>query len=178
MAYGKDLQMNIRIIGAVLVVIGCGCVGFRIASVYKREEWTLRQLINALDYMECELQYRLTPLPALCRQTAMQSSGMIRVVFLNLAHELEDQIHPDVWRCMSSALTKSKELPSLTKLAFEMLGKSLGRFDIDGQLKGLESVRTECRRNLSELTCNRDTRIRSYQTLGLCAGAAIAILFI
>ena len=170
--------MNIKIIGAVFVFISCAGVGFRIAANYKREERSLRQLVNALDYMECELQYRLTPLPTLCRYTASQSAGIIRSVFLSLATELEDQVHPDVWHCMASVLGKAKDLPELTMQALESLGRSLGRFDIDGQLKGLEAVRTECRRLLNELTSNRDVRVKSYQTLGLCAGAAMAILFI
>ena len=170
--------MSFKIIGAIFVFISCACVGFRIASGFKKEERSLRQLVNALDYMECELQYHLTPLPDLCRHTAFQSSGIIRSIFLCLAMELEDQIHPDVWHCMSSALSKTKNIPVLTGQAFEALGRSLGRFDINGQLKGLEGVRAECRRNLSALVDNRDARVRSYQTLGLCAGAAMVILFI
>ena len=62
--------------------------------------------------------------------------------------------------------------------ALILLGRWLGRFDLDGQLKGLDAVRQECRRHLEELNNNREVRLRSYQTLGLCAGAAIAILFI
>jgi len=49
---------------------------------------------------------------------------------------------------------------------------------MEGQLKGLESVRQECRRQVETLSYNRDARLRSYQTLGLCAGAALAILFV
>ena len=55
--------MNYRWIGAVLVIAGCGGFGFSIAAGYKREESTLRQLIQALNTMEWELSYRLTPLP-------------------------------------------------------------------------------------------------------------------
>ena len=46
--------------GAALVIAGCGGFGFSIASGYKREEGILRQLLRALNYMEWELQYRLT----------------------------------------------------------------------------------------------------------------------
>ena len=33
-------------------------------------------------------------------------------------------------------------------------------------------------KKLEEFTKNQDTRLRSYQTLGICAGAAVTILFI
>ena len=58
------------------------------------------------------------------------------------------------------------------------LGKNLGNFDMAGQLQGLEYARTLCRENLEKLMHNKESRLRSYQTLGLCAGAAIAILFV
>lgn len=170
--------MNIRIAGAILVILGCGSVGFMIAASYRTEEKVLRQLLGALDFMQCELQYRLTPLPDLCRNVGGASAGHIRTVFISLAAELEDQISPDVERCMDHVLSVYKELPRLSRQALELLGRSLGRFDLEGQLKGLEAARQECRRCIEELTKNKTVRLRSYQTLGLCAGAAMAILFI
>ena len=170
--------MNIRIIGAVLIILGCGGVGFAIAASYHKEERTLRQLLNALDYMQCELQYHRTPLPELCRQVAAADKGILKKVFFSLTTELEDQISPDVERCMAHVLSSCKELPQLVGEALELLGQSLGRFDIEGQLKGLERVRSECRRGIENLEQNEILRNRSYQTLGLCAGAALAILFV
>ena len=165
-------------IGALLVVFGCGGFGSMLVFNHKKTENTLRQLITALDFMECELRYRLTPLPQLCRQTAAERTGIVRVLFSNLAQELEDQVSPDVQCCMNAALVKTGELPSQVRQILKILGQTLGRFDIDGQLKGLNAARSECRRALEELTRDKDLRLRSYQTLGLCAGAALAILFL
>lgn len=170
--------MSLKLIGAVMIILGCGGFGFLIAAAHRREVKSLRQLISVLDYMECELQYRLTPLPELCRQAATESIGFLKQVFLSLANELEDQISPDVERCMLAALSGIKDIPRLTLHSLELLGRSLGRFDIQGQLMGLESVRSECRQHLDMLLKNQGVRLRSYKTLGLCAGAAIAILFI
>lgn len=170
--------MDYKWIGAVLIILGCGGFGFSLAAQHKREENSLRQLISALDYMACELQFRMTPLPDLCRQAGQESAGTVRQVLLSLAQELDRQISPDVASCMKAALASAKELPSHTRENLELLGASLGRFDLSGQLKGLESVRDSCRRDLEALGNNRDARLRSYQTLGLCTGAALAILFI
>ena len=91
---------------------------------------------------------------------------------------MEAQVSPDLDACMSSVVDKTAKLTPMTRDELVLLGKSVGRFDIEGQLKGLEAVRQDCRRLLESLLCNRDIRIRSYQTLGLCAGAALAILFV
>ena len=170
--------MNIKWIGAILVILGCGGVGFSMAATYRREERILRTLIRGLDYMTCELQFRLPSLPQLSRQTGAECGGVMGQAMTTLAEVLESQTCPDVESCMCAALDQVKDVPSSARDALELLGKSLGRFDLDGQLQGLEQVRAHCRRGLSELENGRDQRIRGYQTLGVCTGAALAILLV
>lgn len=170
--------MSVKWIGALLILFGCGGVGFSMASAYRREENELRQLLSALDYMQCELQYRLTPLPELCRQAAGITRSNVKTLFSTLAQELEDQISPDVMHCMNAAIAKNKELSDKAATVAANLGRTLGRFDLNGQLLGLESARQDCRHALEKLSANRETRLQSYQTLGICAGAAMAILFL
>ena len=95
-----------------------------------------------------------------------------------LARELENQITPEASSCMYAALSRNEHLPPAAAEAMRMLGTSLGRFDLQGQLQGLEQVRVFCRGALDQMACGRDQRIRGYQTLGVCAGAALAILFV
>ena len=177
MACRKDESMSAKIFGAILVIVGCGSVGFRLASSQKKEEALIRQLVSTLDYMECEMQYRLTPLPELCKLASDCLSGQLRSFFVSLSEELEAQVSPDVPHCVRAALSKSNEYPPSIRELLTLLGKTLGKFDVEGQLKGFEEVRSEGRRKLEEMAKNRDIRLRSYQTLGLCAGAAMAILF-
>lgn len=170
--------MDIRWIGAILIIAGSGGLGISLAATHRSEVKSLRQLISTLDFMECELQYRLTPLPELCRQAARETTGMLQELFSLLCTELEDQISPDVGRCMDAAVARCKNIPKQTKDSLLALGHTLGRFDIQGQLNGLESVRQACRQKLEALEQNKEMRLRSYQTLCLCAGAALAILLI
>lgn len=178
MATGKGEFVIIKLVGAICIILTCGGFGFSLAAAQRREEKCLQQLIGGLDYMQCELQYHLTPLPDLCRQAARQVSGCIQLLLLSLADELEDQISPDASHCMMAAINKTDNMPSKCREALVSLGKTLGRFDIEGQIRGMEAVRALCRRYVDELADGRDARLRSYQTLGLCAGAALVILFI
>lgn len=170
--------MTLKILGALFVIFACGGFGFSIAAAHKREVRTMRRFIFALDLMTWELQYRLTPLPDLCRYVSQSGTGPVEQLFTTLATELEGQVSPDVAVCVHSALDKLKNLPKLTVEGFLQLGESLGKFNVDGQLQGIASVRNECYQKLSAFTDNQDVRLRSYQTLGLCAGAALAIIFI
>ncbi len=170
--------MTMKFIGAILVVAACGGVGISMAAAYRREERRLGLLIKAINYMEWELQFRLTPLPGLCRAAAEEATGEIGRIFSGLADELDRQVAPNVSVCMATAVHNVSGLSCEMKNILISLGHCLGRFDLQGQTKGLEAVRSECQRQLSALNTNRQQRLRCYQTLGFCAGAAVVILFI
>ena len=170
--------MVLKIVGAILVIAGCGSVGFKIAFNYRRDENALEQLVSILDFMHCQLQYRMTPLPSLCRQVATDFRNMPGCIFEELATKMELQTSTNIGQCMTSVLSGRRTIPAITRKKLIQLGNSMGRFDLEGQLKGLEAVQQDCIRILEEVRNNRDVRLRSYQTLSLCAGAALAILFI
>lgn len=169
--------MTTKWIGAVLVVAGCGWAGFSAAAAYRREERSLRGLIRALRHMEWELSYRMTPLPELCRQGAREAGGAVGQVLTALSELLEHKTFPEVSACMRRAIRDSRELPKGCASYLMELGRSLGRYDLSGQLEGLRWVRGQCQLAQEDLREGRSERLRSYQTLGLCLGAALVILF-
>ena len=167
----------IRIIGACCLVTGCGGFGFAMAAASRREEQQLQFLLRSLEYMSCELSYRQTPLPVLCRGAALGERGMVSAFFLELAQELERGAAPDVQACVAAVLERMEPPKHLRRLLKE-LGATLGRFDLPGQLRGIDSSIRFTEDALRRLRDGADNRRRSYQTLGLCAGAAMAILFL
>ena len=169
--------MDLTWIGAVLIIVGCGGIGFMMAMYDRRELADLEQLSCALEFMICELNYRVVPLPELCRLAGESSSGNIRKLFFDLCRELERQIAPDAQCCMNAAVSALEFSPVIKNLLRD-LGRTVGRVDLRCQLRGLEAVRQEAVLALDKLTKNQDVRLRSYQTLGLCAGAALAILLL
>lgn len=169
--------MNLKWIGAVTILLGCGGVGFRLVANHRQQEKELRDLLSALDLMTCELRYRMTPLPELCLQIARVIRGAVGKVFRELHRELDRQIAPDAGCCMNAVLSDAALSGSVRQL-LGTLGRTLGRFDLEGQLQGIEAVRMEAVQTLDTLTRNRDSRLRCYQTLGLCAGVALAILLL
>lgn len=169
--------MNAKWIGTAIIIAGCGCFGLKMALSHRRQTRELRQLVSALDLLSLELRYRLTPLPDLCLLAAKHVPGSIGQLFADLHRELQQQICPDADCCMNAAVSKSC-LGPVTKPLLRNLGRTLGRFDLEGQLKGIDSVREETALALDKLTEGQAARLRSYQTLGLCAGAALAILLL
>ena len=170
--------MAYKWMGAALVVLACGGWGLSLSATQKREEASLRQLMGILDFMESELQFRLTPLPELCRVGAEKCRGSLHDMMLTLAKNLDEQVSPDVEVCMTLALKATMGLPRFVTSQLLSLGQTLGRFDLTGQLTSLERCRTSCLEQLEILEYHQTQRLRSYQTLGFCAGAALAIILL
>lgn len=169
--------MDYKWIGAVLIIAGCGGFGFSLAAGHRHQERSLQRILRILDFMSSELHFHATPLPQLCASAAKLYNNPEALVFSRLAESLEARETSDAASCMDEVL-KEIQLPTETREILRQVGETLGRFDLEGQLKGLEEGRELCRHQLKTLGENRDTRLRNYQTLSLCTGAALAILLI
>ena len=168
--------MYLKLAGALLILISCGGYGIMMAVAHRREVAALHQLVEAMDIMICELEYRLTPLAELCRFGAERIKGPVQSCIVALANALDDQISPDVGLCTIAALKEIPTVPKYASAQLQALGQTLGRFDLAGQLTALERCKQSCLGQLEVLEHQQSQRLRSYQTLGFCAGAALAIL--
>lgn len=169
--------MSYKLIGACLTVLGCGGMGLRMAASYRREIIALEQLRIAVEYMQCSLRHRLTPLPQLCDEASEVTKGDISFFFSRLSAILKKHISPNVRSCVTVAIEEAL-LTDFIADYVSTLGDILGQFDISGQLQGLENLSEQLSIELENRRKDNGSRIRSYQTLGLCAGAAMAILFL
>lgn len=170
--------MTGKILGAVLILVACSSMGFSVAAAHKKAERQLHQLIRSLELMHHELDYRMTPLPQLIALAQDACSGQLARFWQSLHLRLQQQEQADAAGCLKEALREHTALSEPVKRNLQLLSGSLARFDLSGQLRALESVRLSCTRDLEGLLLNRDVRLRSYRTLGICAGIALVILFI
>lgn len=161
-----------KFLGAALVIaasLGCGLE--RIAN-HKREEKALSELIHAITEMENELRCHQTPLYLLFQNAA---NGVLGEVMQNMSQILLTKSIPDAQRCMELVLIEEPKLPQKTKAALLLLGRSLGKFDLAGQLQEFSAVKAECQRMLDAHCHNQEARLRSYWAASLCFGILTAI---
>lgn len=169
--------MTCKLLGAMMVIFGCGFSGISMALEQKHQEQLLRQLIRSIGFMICDLSFRSVPLSELCHRAASRARGPVAGLLTGFENHLLEQ-SGDVMSCMEASLNAFPGIPKrIRELALE-LGGSLGQFDLEGQRQRLEEVMGECRTELEQLRGNLENRQRSYRTLGFCAGAALAILFV
>lgn len=159
-----------------MILLATTVFGFRIALAQKKEMHSVRELIHAVNFMECELEYRLTPLPDLLYSASQSCKGPVSQFLIEASKELDKQSSSNIMQCLQFAADRTN---NLTPFCFEMimrLGGSLGCFGLAGQLDGLKAVRLQCEQALEKMAIEREKHLRYYETLGVCAGAALVIL--
>ena len=76
------------------------------------------------------------------------------------------------------SILELEHIPSPVRDRLGQLGDTLGRYDLSGQIGGLQALQELCRRDLQALAGERQKNVKSCQALGLCTGAALAILLL
>ncbi len=170
----------IRWLGMILIGGAAASVGFGAALRIRKTTTQLRQLSSAFEVMRCELQYAMTPLPQLCQVVCKTSKGAIQTLFDHLGQILSEDAACDTSRAMARAIEQSKSLCLPDEIVFALLelGQTLGQFDLDGQVSMLEMSQKRVKICLERYEQDQSQRCRSYQTLGLCTGAALIILML
>jgi stage III sporulation protein AB len=169
----------LRLIGAVLLLSSGGLLGMGACNQLGARVHCLQALDGALERMERELAFHLTPMPELLSRLAKSTPGPAGMLFgqcLAGFNRLEECGLAGLWReaVETAQLPLGREELDLLK----GLGEVLGRYDGAGQQEAVGAVRTEL---LQYLRCAEEERTRLgrvYGTLGLTAGAFLVLLLV
>ena len=142
------------------------------AASYTGLQRCLQQLQNGLELMQCQMEYQMTELPELCAILASACTGPVGKFFGTLGQELRRGDVSEAPTCVALTLARDRELPEACRSLLSQLGKS------SGQLRGLAAAQEACRKELERVEAEKAGRLRCYRALGLCAGAALAILLL
>ena len=170
--------MILKLIGVILTVFASGLISFQIAANYIKEIKQVKKLIYVLTYMESELTYRRTPLPELFLKLSINRPGVLGSVFEKTGKLLEAKLNSSVESCIGVAIDEVEGVSKSAVIVLNQLAANLGKFDVEGQVNGIRSVAEESRSILKSLEENKTEKLRGIKTLGVCAGAAVAILLI
>lgn len=169
----------IRLMGACLLMAGCGALGLGAVGRLDGRVRDLRELSAGLEILQRELGWRLSPLPGALAAAAAGVHGRAARFFAFCAQgagALEGVPFRELWaeglaRC---PLGLDREARAL----LEQLGPVLGRYDGESQCQALEGVLAGFAR--CEVLAMEDRRRlgRVYGVLGVTAGLFLTILLI
>ena len=168
-----------RLLGAVLVVAGCGALGLGGVARLDGRVKDLGELAAGLDALQRELGWRLAPLPDALETAAKALHGPAADFFIRCAQgagQADGRSFQQVWR--DGLSTAPLRLTAEDRGFLERLGPVLGRYDGDSQRLALEDAAAGLRQLQGAAADDRRRLGRVYGVLGMTAGLFLAILLI
>jgi stage III sporulation protein AB len=139
----------------------------------------LRELVTALELLEGELALRNTALPELLEELAELSKGDAERMFracLEGLHFLQDENFSHLWKNAAEEYCAALEQRELTVLV--RLGTSLGRYDLDTQLRDIRNTEHLLRNNLEEAEHAYPAQRKLWLGLGASAAALLGVILL
>ena len=166
----------LKTIGILLVVLGASGTGFSMAFSVHQSVSLTQQLLAAMEVMKNEIAYRRTPLPELMRLLSHQSRGAVAELFSGLADDFSQRQARSVDAIVRHRVAGIRAFSPPLRQVLMQLGSGLGQYDAEGQLRSIDLAVVRLRGLLDRCRTEQSARVRSYCTLGICGGLAIAIL--
>lgn len=137
-------------------------------------------MIDALLRIRHELQYRLTPLPEIFAALGSSRNPETAEFFSQLGAMLASAQSCTVGFACRHALahTRGLCLSGAARGTLLSLFDALGKYDLEGNLQVLELALSRLREEAKALRNSAPSRCRTYLTLGICTGLAVAVILI
>ena len=169
----------IRLLGAVLLMAGCGGLGLSAVNRLDSRVRDLRELSAGLEILQRELGWRLAPLPEALEAAASGTHERAARFFAYCAQGSKQLAGTPFRTLWSRGLERSPlRLSREDRALLEQLGPVLGRYDGDSQRQAVENVLTGLYRQQAQAEDDRRRLGRVYGVLGLTAGLFLTLVLI
>ena len=159
-----------RWLGAVMIVVGCGMMGYLSSSTLARRTAALRSFVDGLTLLRSEIVDGRTPLPEAAALCARRCTGASARFFTAFCRELAGVQDLAGW--YGQILHRLPE----DIVLLEPLGAVLGRYDGALQAEAIQACCQRLQQNGERAREEQQRRGRVQRATGLCCGIALALL--
>lgn len=163
-----------RVAGMIFIVLSAGSVGFQMASNLKKRCMLMQQILISLQVMKNEIVVCRTPLPRVFALMAASVQEPLSLVYSCIAKDMDRNRWVTPYEAVCTALLGFSEATVGDVLL--PLAQTLGKYDLDAQTIGIDKAVFDAQAILHTLEDERRLKSRTYRTLGICTGLAVAIL--
>lgn len=167
----------LKLVGVIFVVVGSTGAGVTMAFGVHRALETARQLRAALERMKNEIACRRTALPELM-ELLSKESGYLSPLFGGIAEQLRLRQEASVYAIVRKCLAAAPPLPGEVGRILLDLAPGLGQYDVQCQLYSLDLAAGQAQALIERCQSEQKGRVKSYCTLGICAGLALGIMLL
>lgn len=167
-----------RMIGMLMVMIGCIGAGIWYSQNYTRKWRNLLNCQKAVMILHSEISYGRTPLPAAFSQMAGRTSGSVSRFFDAVSRRLEEGGGrlEEIWNRTLQEILTSREMREEDRQELAGLGNTLGYLDVQMQIQALELYEKRLEGSLKLWESEREKKTRLYPMLGTMGGALICLI--
>jgi stage III sporulation protein AB len=165
------------LIGALLVLFAGTALGFHISAQYADRPKQLRLLLHALQRLETEIAYGLTPLPEALGRIAAHLTEPLAGLFRTAAEQMGGmQSTDEAWKAAVEQCWKHTAMKTPEKDVLIQLGQSLGGSDSGDQIKHLQLAMRMLRMEEENAAEDQRKYAKMWKSLGVLCGALVVIL--
>ena len=169
----------IRLLGAALLMAGCGGLGLSAVSRLDSRVRDLRELSAGLEIFLRELGWRLSPLPDALTAAAGGTHGQASQFFVFCAQGAKQLAGTPFRTLWSRGLEQcALRLSGEDRALLEQLGPVLGRYDGDSQRQAVENVLAGLSRQRDQAEDDRRRLGRVYGVLGVTVGLFLTLMLV
>lgn len=162
----------------ILIAILCfsTMLGKAFANQYKDREKELKQVRSAFNMLKTKISYTYEPLPQIFLEMGTDFEGEIGHLFQLASIKMKELSAGEAWKYSLEHVRTN--LKAEDKKVLENLENLLGRTSIEGQLSEIELIEQFLEKQIEIAEEERRKNEKLYRSLGIMAGAMIAIILI
>ena len=169
----------IKLAASTMIVLAGGLTGLIISHGYAVRPQQLRTIESALQMLETEIAFALTPLPDALRKVGKRAGGCVGEFFFSVGTLLDSdsaRSSGETWEAELENLVSQAFLTSMDADILRSFGYTLGVSDREDQIKNLRLVQEQLRHQEAEADKLRDGNQRIWRTIGFLGGLAVVFI--
>ena len=167
-------------VGALLIIFASAAIGRFFAMAYRDRPRQLRQLRTALQSLETEITYGLSPIGEAAERLAGQLPEPGKSLFATFADRLNSGNYhlPAAWKAALDEVWPHTALKNAESEILRQFGETLGQSDRENQQKQIRLVLSHLEREENDAREDQGRYEKMLNSLGLLAGLLLALILL
>lgn len=163
----------IKYISLLGIIIVSSYLGIYKAKEYENRVKELTKFQNALIMFKSKLEFTYEPIKNIFEDIS-------KIIYKQKDNIFEKVIksEKDIYISWKEAVQEEKNFSKEDKEIIEMIGKLLGKTDLDGQVNEINLGLNLVEKQISFAESERQKNVKLYKTMGIVCGIGICIIFI
>lgn len=172
-----DLNLLIKLCGALLLVAGTTLFGRTYAKLYKDRVDFLTDFQKRLEILKNEIGFMKGILSETLKRAA-EFDGKAKALFSDVIQQLDDLEAGGAWEAACENQLKQFNLSADEMDTVKSLGRLLGVSDVEGQISNIEAISGQVAILLEHAQEERKKNEPLFKSIGPLAGVGIAVFLI